>query len=99
MTGVAKVEGKATAGVMVLLVPETGQNVQEDSRLDQSDSDGTFTLGGILPGRYSLVAIEDGWDLEWTNGSVLKPYLTKGQTLQISANHQKKVVVEVQHKM
>jgi len=29
----------------------------------------------------------------------LKPYLAKGQTLQISANDQKKVVVEVQHKM
>jgi hypothetical protein len=99
VTGVAKVDGKPTADVMVLLVPETGQNLEEDYRLDQSDSDGTFALGGILPGRYSLVAIEDGWDLEWTNGTVLKPYLAKGQTLQISANDQKKVVVEVQHKM
>jgi hypothetical protein len=99
VTGVAKFDGKPTADVMVLLVPETGQNLQEDYRLDQSDSDGTFALGGILPGRYSLVAIEDGWDLEWTNGTVLKAYLTKGQTLQISANDHKKVVVEVQHKM
>ena len=99
VTGVAKVDGKPTGNVMVLLMPETGQNLQEDYRLDQSDSDGTFALGGILPGRYSLVAIEDGWDLEWTNGTVLKPYLTKGQTLQISANDQKKVVVEVQRKM
>jgi Carboxypeptidase regulatory-like domain len=99
VTGVAKVDGKPIAGVMVLLVPQTGQNLQEDSRLDQSDSDGTFALGGILPGKYSLVAIEDGWDLEWTNETVLKPYLTKGQRLQISANDQKKVVVEVQHKM
>jgi hypothetical protein len=79
-------------------VPETGQNLEEDYRLDQSDSDGTFALGGIRPGRYSLVAIEDGWDLEWTNATVLKPYLTKGQTLQISVNDQKKVVVQVQHK-
>lgn len=74
-------------------------DLREDSRLDQSDSDGTFLLGGMLPGRYWLVAIEDGWDLEWTNGTVLKPYLTKGQSLQISANDQKKVTVEVQHKM
>jgi len=99
VTGVAKVGGKPTADVMVLLVPETGQNLEEDYRLDQSDSDGTFALGGILPGKYSLLAIEDGWDLEWTNETVLKPYLRKGQTLQISANDQKKVVVEVQHKM
>jgi hypothetical protein len=99
VTGVAKVDGKPTANVMVLLVPETAQNLQEDYRLDQSDSDGTFALSGILPGKYSLVAIEDGWDLEWTNETVLKPYLRKGETLQISANDQKKVVVEVQHKM
>jgi len=45
------------------------------------------------------MVIEDGWDLEWTNWSILKPYLPKGQTLEISANDQKKVVVEVQHKM
>ncbi|HXC86602.1 MAG TPA: hypothetical protein VNU23_02375 [Candidatus Cybelea sp.] len=99
VTGVAKVDGKPTADVMVLLVPETGQNLEEDYRLDQSHSDGTFALGGILPGKYSLLAIEDGWDLEWTNGTVLKPYLRKWQTLQISANDQKKVVVEVQHKV
>ena len=67
--------------------------------MDQSDSDGTFSLGGILPGRYSLVAIEDAWGLEWTIGTVLKPYLINGQTLQISATDQKKVTVDVQHKM
>jgi hypothetical protein len=99
VTGVAKVDGKATAGVMVLLVPETGQDLQEDSRMDQSDSDGTFGLGGILPGKYLLLAIEDGWDLEWTNRNTLKPYLEKAQALQISTDAQKKVVVEVQHKM
>ena len=52
-----------------------------------------------FPGRYSLTAIDLGWDLEWTNWSILKPYLPKGQTLKISANDQKKVVVEMQHKM
>jgi hypothetical protein len=98
VTGMAKVDGKPTAGVMVLLVPDSGQNLQEDSRLDQSDSDGTFALGGILPGKYLLLAIEDGWDLEWTNWIVLKPYLGRGQAVQISADAQKKVVVEAQHK-
>jgi hypothetical protein len=53
----------------------------------------------IFPGRYSLMAIEDGWDLEWTNWRILKTYLTKGQTVQVLANDQTKVVVEVQHKM
>jgi Carboxypeptidase regulatory-like domain len=99
VTGVANVDGKATAGVMILLVPDSGQNLSEDSRLDQSDSDGTFALGRILPGKYLLLAIEDGWDIEWTNWTALKPYLEKGKTLQVSANEQKKVAVDVQHKM
>jgi hypothetical protein len=99
VTGVAKVDGKPTAGVMVLLIPETGQDLQEDTRMDQSDSDGPFALGGILPGKYLLLAIEDGWDLEWTNRGISKPYLEKAQALQVSADDQKKTVVEVQHNM
>jgi hypothetical protein len=98
VTGVAKLDGKPIAGVMVLLVPESGEDLEEDSRLDQSDSDGTFALGNILPGKYRIVAIEDGWELERSNWGVLKPYVEKGQSLQISENEQKKMVVEVQHK-
>ncbi|MGB7844775.1 MAG: carboxypeptidase regulatory-like domain-containing protein [Candidatus Acidiferrum sp.] len=99
ITGVAKLDDKPAAGMMVLLVPASGQNLEEDSRLDQTDSDGTFTLPAISPGKYSLVAIEDGWDLEWTNAGILKPYLGKAQSLQISANDKLKVTVEVQRKL
>ena len=98
VTGVAKLDGKPAAGMMVLLVPASGQNLEEDSRMDQSDSDGTFALARIFPGKYLLVAIADGWDLDWSNGSDLKPYLEKAQSLQISADDQEKVAVEVQHK-
>ncbi|HKO04536.1 MAG TPA: carboxypeptidase regulatory-like domain-containing protein [Candidatus Acidoferrales bacterium] len=98
LTGVAKLEGRPAAGMMVLLAPESGENLEEDSRLDQSDSDGTFTLREILPGKYVLVAIEEGWDLDRSNWGVLKPYLEKGQALQIAANEQKDVVVKVQRK-
>jgi len=95
---VAKLDGRPTAGVMVLLAPESGENLEGDLRLDQSDSDGTFALREILPGKYLLVAIEGGWDLDRSNWGVLKPYLEKGQTLQMEANDQKNVVVKVQRK-
>jgi len=98
VTGVAKLDGKPTAGVMVLLVPESGQAEEENSRMDQSDSDGSFALRGIFPGKYRLVAIEDGWDLEWGSRELMKEYLEKGEALQIFANDQKKVVLEVQRK-
>ena len=72
VTGLVQLEGKPTAGVLVLLVPESGQEMEEDSRMDESDSDGTFSLGGILPGDYVLLAIKDGWDLEWSKSEVLR---------------------------
>jgi carboxypeptidase family protein len=97
VTGVAKLDGKPTAGVLVLLVPETGENLEENSRLDQSDSDGTFSLSEIPPGKYRLMAIADAWDLDRTNWNVLKPYLEKGQPLGFSGTEKRTVVVEVQH--
>jgi hypothetical protein len=97
LTGVAKLDGKPTSGVMVLLVPENGENLEENSHLDQSDSDGTFTLAEIPPGKYKLMAIEDGWELERTNWSALQPYLEKGQPLDFSGNEKKNVVVQIQH--
>lgn len=98
ISGVVKKEGKQMGGVMVLLVPETGGNPERETRMDQSDSDGTFTLAAIFPGKYVLMAIEDGWDLEWADEGVLKPYREKGEKIQVTAGEMKKVTVEVEKK-
>lgn len=98
VTGVVHLEGKPAAGVMVLLVPASGQQMEEDSRLDMSDSDGTFLLGGILPGDYVLLAIKDGWDLEWSKSEVLRPYLSAGQKMSIAANQSGKATVSAQER-
>ena len=66
--------------------------------MDESDSDGTFSLGGILPGDYVLLAIKDGWDLEWSNSDVLRPYLSAGQKMSIAANQSAKVTVSAQER-
>lgn len=94
--GVVKAEGKALAGVLVLLLPAAGGNLERDARMDQSDSDGTFMLGRIFPGKYVLVAIEDGWDLDWTDRSVMAPYREKGQVVEILAGEEKRVEIEAQ---
>lgn len=98
VTGVVQLGPKPAAGVMVLLVPQSGQEMEEDSRMDESDSDGTFTLRGILPGEYILLAIKDGWDLEWAKPGVLKPYLPAGQKLTIAPNQSMKITAMVQEK-
>ena len=88
-----RLEGKVAAGVMVLLVPASGEDVEKEARMDQSDTDGTFALVTIIPGRYVLTAIEDGWELHWAEEGVLKPYLRKWQTMEIASNEVKKVTV------
>jgi carboxypeptidase family protein len=98
VTGIVRMNGKPRAGVMVLLVPEAENlpeaEFEESVRMDQSDSDGTFALGGIVPGKYVLMAIEDGWDLEWRGEGVLKLYREKGMKLEVGAAEEKKVTVE-----
>lgn len=96
VAGVAQLDGKPAPDLMVLLVPESGQEMEEHSRMDQSDSDGTFTLGGILPGEYILLAIKDGWDMEWAKPGVLRHYLQAGQKLSIGPNQSTKVTVSAQ---
>ena len=82
--GVGEIEGTAVrgergvSGVLVLLVPENPDTHNALFRRDQSDSDGSFKLLQVVPGRYTLLAIEDGWDLEWTKPDVLKPFMAKG---------------------
>lgn len=78
VTGTALKNGQPFAGAMILLVPEDASQNAALFHRDQSDSDGTFTLGNVLPGRYTLLALEHGWDLEWSSLSVLFQYLPNG---------------------
>jgi len=72
--GIVKSDGKSIAGAMVVLVPEDPMHHDQWFRRDQSDSDGTFSLGQILPGKYTLLAIRGGWDLEWSRPEVLERF-------------------------
>ncbi len=96
VTGTAQLDEKPKAGVLVLLVPASGENLEDDFRMDQSDSDGTFALRDILPGSYLLIAIEDGWDLEWSNAAVLKPFRERAEAVEIAPRDAKNVTVKVQ---
>ena len=89
-------EGKPVPETMVLLVPPTPAEEPMLFRRDQSDSDGTFTLREILPGRYTVVAIEKGWDLDWQDPAVLKPFLAHGEVLDVAPNKTYKLSVTLQ---
>jgi hypothetical protein len=77
--GVVEKNGKPVSGVMVALVPDDPEAHVELFRRDQSDFDGTFFLRGVIPGKYTLVAVEDAWGFEWLKAGVLARYAQHGQ--------------------
>lgn len=100
--GEAQVDGIAMhgeepfSGVMIVLVPQDPANNTPLFRRDQSDSDGTFTLPNVVPGQYTVIALANGWDLEWANPAVLQPYLKRGEKVQVPAGGRLQVKVQVQ---
>lgn len=93
--GVAIHDGHGMAGVMVLLMPQNASRTRLIRR-DQSDADGSFSLSNILPGRYTLIAIDDGHDLAYKTESVVKPYLAGGLALTFPLASNDPVQVPVQ---
>jgi 5-hydroxyisourate hydrolase-like protein (transthyretin family) len=76
--GFAMKENKPLPGIMIVLVPEEPGLNPDLFRRDQSDSDGSFALRDVAPGKYTVVAIEDGWELAWARPEVIGRYLPKG---------------------
>ena len=68
---------------MIVLVPHNPGPNPDLFRRDQTNSDGSFTLARVVPGRYTLIAIEDGWDLEWAREGALQKYLPQGKLVEI----------------
>jgi hypothetical protein len=100
--GLAQVDGvalrgdKPFSGAMIVLVPQDAANNLPLFRRDQSDSDGTFTLPNVLPGQYTVLALANGWDLEWGNPAVLQPYLKGGTPVQVTGEGKLQIEVRVQ---
>ena len=92
--GIVSIEGavqkkdKPMAGVMVALVPKDPEAHLELFRRDQSDFDGTFVLRGVIPGSYTIVAVEDAWGFDWQQPGVLARYVQHGQNVIIGERMQ-----------
>jgi hypothetical protein len=84
LEGFAKRDGKGAAGVMVELVPKDLSAMDGLVRRDQSDSDGSFSLRDVVPGQYTVLAIQDGWDLDWADAHTIARYLPGGVAVTVS---------------
>ena len=94
--GTALLDGKPFAGAMIVLVP---QDIEHDSTLirrDQSDSDGTFSLYNVLPGKYTVVAVRNEWDQPWLSSGVIQPFLKDGEVVDVTAHSRPNIKVNVQ---
>lgn len=100
--GFAKRKDKGIPGAMIVLVPKDPEANGDLFRRDQSDLDGSFSLASVIPGEYTIVAIENGWDLNWSQPGVISHYLPQGRKLAVTAGAQGAVhlsePVEVQPK-
>jgi protocatechuate 3,4-dioxygenase beta subunit len=100
--GFAKRGGKGVPGAMVVLVPRDPAANSELFRRDQSDLDGSFSLATVVPGEYTIVAIEHGWDLDWSQPGVIAHYVEHGQRIVVNAGAQARIrlsdPVEVQRR-
>jgi hypothetical protein len=83
--GFAKKNGKGLSGAMIVLVPNERSAYPALVRRDQSDSDGSFSLNDVPAGQYTVVAIEDGWKLDWQRRAVIEPYLRSGVPVTVVA--------------
>lgn len=94
--GIAQRDGRPFPGAMILLVPENPEVNLPKFRRDESDNDGTFTLRDVLPGRYKVMAVEDGWDWEWGNPALLKKRLEHAQEIEVQPERTYRSVVNVE---
>jgi len=86
--GAVQKKDKPMAGVMVALVPKDPEAHLELFRRDQSDFDGTFVLRGVIPGSYTIVAVEDAWGFDWQQPGILARYVQHGQNVIIGERMQ-----------
>ena len=84
LKGCAKRGEKGAAGLMVELIPKDPSARAGLMRRDQSDSDGSFGLRDVVPGQYTLVAIADGWELDWADAQAMARYLPGGIAVTVS---------------
>jgi hypothetical protein len=84
--GVVQQDGRGVSGTMVVLVPDDPAHHHDLFRRDQSDLDGSFALRQVVPGKYTVIAIADGWDLQWSRPEVIAPYLKKGVAIRVSTD-------------
>lgn len=81
--GIAQRDGKPTPGAFLLAFPSSELPQVHTFFRNQSDLDGSFDFKGLAPGSYTVLSIDNGWNVEWSREVVLSRYLPAAVTFQI----------------
>jgi hypothetical protein len=84
VAGFVRRGAQGVPGAMVLLVPVGLKGFPGLVRRDQSDSDGSFELQGVLPGSYTVIALENAWNLDWTDAETIRRFLPAGTSVTLT---------------
>ncbi|MBS1799176.1 MAG: carboxypeptidase regulatory-like domain-containing protein [Acidobacteria bacterium] len=98
VTGVAASKGAPCVGAVILLVPAGLDDPGSFTAVvrDQSNTDGSFDLEGVVPGQYILIALDRGWGVNLSDPSTLRSYLTQGVPLDLRSGANMKQNIEAQ---
>jgi hypothetical protein len=98
LTGNVTMRDEPVVGATVLLVPASLGDPGCFATIgqDQSNTDGSFDITGITPGQYILIAIDHGWQINWSDSATLRRYLTQGIPVDLSSAERLKQKIEAQ---
>ena len=92
--GIVEKAGTPQIGAFVVLVPkDTSQRWA--SRIDQTDSDGSYRLATIPPGDYFLVALSSGEEIAYSDPSVAAVISKVAQPVHVEAGARLKLDIEL----
>lgn len=86
-------KGQPAAAAVVIYSEEYPRR----SILTQTNETGAFSLGNLAPGKYKVIAVKDGLDLEFRNPALMEKYLEHASTVTLQPRGgETNVQVEVQ---
>jgi hypothetical protein len=98
ISGIVTQADKPCSGAFLMIVPAGLDDPGSFTTVvrDQSDTDGSFNLENIVPGQYILIAVDHGWNINWSDPSTLRRYLTQGTPLEVRRDVALKQNIEAQ---
>jgi hypothetical protein len=90
LTGSVSADGSPAEGD-VLIIPDGAPTHAQAA----NTRGGHFEIDGLAPGDYSVVALPNTWNLEYTNPEVIAPYLASAQHVSLQGSQKSEVNLEL----